>query len=1002
MAVEETLEEAPFTGFRCWTSSDATRVLAGEAAAASRELLLATHVAPPIRRVSVANPGTFVDLGAATQEAVVRAISTTAADNLVVPIIGASGSGKSHLVLWIREMLRSDEDDRRIIYVPKSRTSLAGVIELILEGCEGGNYDKLREDVRTAATAMSERERALRLRNELVLQVAAFEGDPSHPSARARDYVKSRLPALLNDAIFEEKLLADGGALQRVVDDATRGGNEDVAEFVAEDLLVELSPLEQRDLGAQARQMLGRLENAQVRDAAVDLLNEVRDRAISAVFGVAPHQLLGVFEDLRREIQNDTPGQRLLLMIEDFTLLQGIQHDLLEAMIANARPSGGELELAPMTTVMAVTKGFLQRVFTASSGGDTVRTRIADQGHVYSLDSAYGQADGYDAALARTMVGKYLNATRLSVDGLTYPDTANACDACPHRDACHEGFGTSTDGFGLYPFNDLALDRMARSTNDDFNPRSMLSSLQKTLTHHGEELAEGAFPSEEWARLFDGRANGVNHPPPTLRLEVQREAEDTLKGEQRARLLTFWGGVPDRLGDLDPAIHQAFGIPPLGTAPVRPRPIDPAVVEVERPKSSRDLVGERVQAWRDGGRLGADDAREVRRFVGQAMLEAFDAETRLTSRRMVDRLFSRERDVVIDRSQYGSGASSGGAFQIHINSDREGIDLVEGILRAVDVRGVAAPDRVAAATWAYPGGADRLALLADVAAREAESFARHVEARSALERPDREALICALYLGGIMLGFGSLDGTEGKIAAVCAAAAPSVDGMPPKLRTLCTRLGQRRSDDQGLVFSLVELRQGTGATLGIDPSEVVDVVRTFEKTWNLPSVAPDGLAHPTLQLFDGVDEALDQARDVLREWHQQVTEMLGSGEDWAATSKAVRAVLADAVAYVRPAAAAPDAPTDSQIASAVREVEGVLSGWDSRASHENARALTGLPWARLEPARQELARLQKALTRAAESADASSSGSSQDNPIAEFGAGLQRYVSTMDALLDDA
>ena len=1001
MAAEETLEEAQFAGFRCWTSADATRVLAGEAAAASRELLLATHVAPPIRHVSVANPGTFVDLGPATEEAVVRAISTTAADNLVVPIVGASGSGKSHLVLWIHEMLGSDEADHRIIYVPKSRTSLAGVIELILQGCEGGNYDKLREDVRTAATGMSERERALRLRNELALQVVGYEGDPAHPAAREREYVKSRLPALLNDAIVEEKFIAAGGALQRVVEDATRGGNEDVAEFVAEDLLVELSPLEQRDLGAQARQMLGKLENSRVRDAALGRLNEVRDRAIQAVFGVAPHQLLGVFEDLRREIQKDTPGQRLVLMIEDFTLLQGIQHDLLEAMIANARPSGGELELAPMTTVMAVTKGFLQRVFTASAAGDTVRTRIADQGHVYSLDSAYGQADGYDAALARTMVGKYLNATRLSVDGLAYPDTANACDACPHRDACHEGFGTSTDGFGLYPFNDLALDRMARSTSDDFNPRSMLSSLQKTLTHHGEELAEGAFPSEEWARLFDARANGVSHPPPTLGLEVEREAEDTLKGEQRARLLTFWGNVPDRLGDLDPAIHEAFDIPPLGTTPVRPRPVDPAVVESERPRSSRDLVGERVQAWRDGGRLGADDAREVRRFVGQAMLEAFDAETRLTSRRMVDRLFSRERDVVIERSQHGGGASSGGAFQIHINRDREGIDLVEGILRAVDIR-VAAPERVAAATWEYPGGADRLALLIDVAAREAENFARHVEARGALERRDREALVCALYLSGIMLGFGSLNDTEGKIAAVYATAAPGVDGMPPKLRTLCTRLAQRRSGDQGLVFSLVELRQGTGDTLGVDPSEIVDVVRTFEKTWNLPSVAPDALAHPTIQLFSGVDEALEQARDVLREWQQQVTEMLGSGEDWAAVSKAVRAVLADAVAYVRPAGAAPDAPTDSQITRAVREVEGVLSKWDSRPSHENARALTALPWARLDPARQELVRLQKALARAAESADASSSGSSQDNPIAEFGGGLERYVNTTDALLDDA
>jgi hypothetical protein len=291
--------------------------------------------------------------------------------------------------------------------------------------------------------------------------------------------------------------------------------------------------------------------------------------------------------------------------------------------------------------------------------------------------------------------------------------------------------------------------------------------------------------------------------------------------------------------------------------------------------------------------------------------------------------------------------------------------------------------------------------LAEVAEREAARFAKYVESRGAFERRDREALICALYLGGLMLGFGASDAAAGKVAAVFSNSPVATEHMPARLRALWKRLLERRPEDQNNVFGLVELRQGTGTTLlGLDPTEILDVVQTFEKTWALPTVAPDGSAHQTLQLFSGLDEALEQARESLTEWRQEISGLLGPDADWTTSSKTVRAVLADAVAYVRLAAPGSDVPTDGQISSAVHEVDGVLTGWDTRRPHENARVLTKLPWPRLAPAREELARLQKALVRAIENAEANSSGTSQESPLTEFETKLQTYVSTATTLLD--
>lgn len=994
-AIEQRSRREDFVGFRCWDDAAATRVLDREAAAASRQLLLATHVPPRLRRVSASAAGQFDDLASASQQGILNVLLGSTADSLVVPIIGASGSGKSHLVLWLREQLRDDAspDQLRVIYVPKSQTSLSGVIEIILHGCVGASYDQLRKDVRRASASMSERERALRFRAELAVRIETgdFLTDDSQ-RRQSYDFLKPRLPALINDPVYEGRLLSTGGALQRVVDDATRGGAEQAAKFNEEDFPLDLTVQEQEDLGATARELLRLLNNADLRRAAINMLNDVRDRALMAVFGVAPSQLLKVFEDLRREIRHEAPHQRLVLMIEDFTLLQGIQYDLLEAMIANARPGEDKkLELAPMTTVMAVTKGFLQSVFTSTFGGDTVRTRIADHNQLYSLDSPYGEDHGYEPMVVRDFVGGYLNAVRTGAPAIeaSFPEVPNACDSCEFRDRCHDAFGVSNNGFGLYPFNGQAIDRMVRGMGDDFNPRKMLSALQQTLTTHGEDLRAGAFPSESWARLFDRRVNGVHGDgPPTLSLRVEREAESTPSGAQRVRLLTFWGGVPERLVDLDTTIHEAFAIPPVGAKVYTPPA--PDISGHQSAAVTVDQVAITVQAWRDGARLDADLSREVRRMLGSAVLQALRGEPRLLAR-SVENLFSPERDIDIKGAQGGGGPSKN-RFVVEVRRDREGIDLVEGILRAIDPR-VPAGQRLAAANWDFQGGAARLALLLEFAAREAERLAGHVRTQAVRERADREAAVCALYVSGLVLGHGSHDSAEGKAAAMFLNKEIPTKHLPSRLGTVYKRLAEQRADIRDFVFEQSAVRRGTGATIGIEPSAALDVIRAFEANWDLPTAPEDARSRPLAATLAGLDVAFNEARTWLSEWQDAVAHALGHGTLWQEVCKVARDALDTATreGYASLPRGGADVPKDDQIGSAIRQVDTLLAGWESLPTHQRGRALSGLPWARLEPAKAEVLRLRYALDRATDTATQAVRGAEGATAFAELEQALAKF-----------
>ncbi len=106
------------------------------------------------------------------------------------------------------------------------------------------------------------------------------------------------------------------------------------------------------------------------------MLNEIIDDAIAPLATPADTSLSELFYAVRRELLAE--GRELVLLVEDFAVLAGIQGALLDAMIREG--IRGTREACVMRTALAVTEGY----FTSF---ETVRTRAVFGWYINEVSS---------------------------------------------------------------------------------------------------------------------------------------------------------------------------------------------------------------------------------------------------------------------------------------------------------------------------------------------------------------------------------------------------------------------------------------------------------------------------------------------------------------------------------------------------------------------------------------------------------------------------------------
>ena len=339
----------------CWKELEVHRILKPDAEEISDHVFRAVHC-PTDLQVALTSDG---ERSLISPEELVARFLEPGRDYAQAVVLGESGTGKSHLIQWLR--LNTPEDESTVLLtIPRSGTSLRGIVERIIARLPEGEREPYEERLRGTGVVMASQEAKVgKFLNELALAVqhGGRTTDPEDVD------LASLLPNLLLDPTFRKGFFqTTGGTVDLIVqhifvDPEQRDSGIERREFRIGDL-----PLDGRryqDAARLAREAIDYIKDEEGMEArAIALMNRNLPAAISQTLNFSADHLIDLMNALRRNLAHQ--GKRLILLIEDFARLQGIDAALLQALITP--PGQGEERLCELRWAMAVTTGYYKRL----------------------------------------------------------------------------------------------------------------------------------------------------------------------------------------------------------------------------------------------------------------------------------------------------------------------------------------------------------------------------------------------------------------------------------------------------------------------------------------------------------------------------------------------------------------------------------------------------------------------------------------------------------------
>lgn len=621
-----------------------------EAEGAHDAVLLAVHQPSPLSYRLISSGKSFE----ASEDELFKYLMTkdVPSGSHVVPITGASGVGKSHMVRMLAARLQNVNEDGRYvtIRIPKS-ASLRRVIELILAELPGEAYASVKDEFAKAFTEEINIETAVvrfqgqldialsELAKELFTQLKA---NPSNMLLKERVGHASELPKFMGDPELVDHFRSN--VFPKIVKRAIAGQSQadqegQVEDFQADDFLlpdsIDITKAASKTQSYYVRTL--QLREGEGRRNAARLLNEskVVDQAISQLFSL--HQSLGgmtlqeVILEIRRLLLQQE--RELVIFVEDFKALTGIQDTLLNVLIQEG-VRGGVRELATMRSVIAVTDGYL-------AGQDTIATRAKREWIVESLLSSPEEVFRRSKAL----VASYLNAARWGYRNLVRHFEMNGGVSDRHG-AWIEPYVATDDAnvvsvlaaFGkkdeipLFPYTEQAIEQLTRSalTRNNtlvFTPRFIIDNVLRSVLLPGRPAFErGQFPSS----AIEAPGTNAEVSQWLSSLPVSEEIR-----ERYRRVVAIWGNAPstpEDIGHIPKEVFDAFKLDrpniQFTHKPIPQQiPIDkPSQLPTDSPPRPDDAsLIEALERWvQNGERLNQAVANQIRQSIASAITERID------------------------------------------------------------------------------------------------------------------------------------------------------------------------------------------------------------------------------------------------------------------------------------------------------------------------------------------------------------------------------------------
>lgn len=871
------------------------------------------------------------------QELLDAFLETPPRGTLLLPILGDSGTGKSHMIRWLDIQLRrrADAATRHIIRIPKS-SSLKRVLHLILESLRGDRYEAIRMQLQSAREHLDEIQASENLRANLlaairrrvdvakqrISQARQRGNQPLHQDRLWEAHGDERyLPSLLSDPITSQLFLRRPGGTAGIIDEIARhlASEADAngprrAQFTRDDFHVP-DGLDTKEASEPARKYLAKVafHAGAHADQAVELLNEVIDEAIAPLTNPGDTGLTELFVEIREQLLAD--GRELVLLVEDFAALAGIQGALFDAMNREGVRDGRQVACV-MRTAIAVTRGYISR-------WETVSTRAV---FGWELQDVPHDSDEETTSAICDLVSVYLNAARIGQSRLQelfeqrdprvtlwlprFNEDGDFDDGVEDTLGC---FGSSRQDVPLFPFNQQAIGQIAgkRLRNPDgrlrFNPRDVINHLiRPVLIDYRDDFVQGRFPSASFLNF------SVNEVDAALRQKISEEHPAKGLAERYAALIRFWGNDVRDARDLQLSekLFTAFNLKPLAressssargpekensnkpkvadSKPIDSRP-EPQIASSAEPKEILDWIA-LFDKWSQGTQLGHNEANKLRKMIADGVTAWIDWDQLL-----LKPMELRHEQVFIPRARGGTGDAEKALITLCSDATMDNADHLLKIILAL--RSLVRFEHYK--TWGYRDSAADFGYYANFMQRASSEAAEKLPARYASIAGDSvPALSQSLIFGARVLNLEGAHGTnDASLANAIFALAPPVDTSDAsnwgKLRTGC---GLTRSNARELLLRQVAARQG-----GAEKVHAIDAARVLPPTKQLKREGRVTASFPGERLTDPNDESvrrhvtelqrdniqgwIEERRRELVEWRTRANNWLGLNFDKDAVAK---------------------------------------------------------------------------------------------------------------------
>lgn len=530
-----------------------------------------------------------------------------------IMVQGGNGSGKSHLIRWLKEKYIGlvDSEKEAVLLISRAHNTLQDALTQLLEADIFPKEIKENElrAIKNAKSNITGDELKKTINFNFTLEIDA---DEAKKDAIIDLRIRKWLSTYLKDNYIQNQfLLKDNGPIERIRA-KIENVNEDVVNigddpmFTPDDFAITLADIAQKLKVADGRaadftirlaeKFADPRGGAELRQKVAAYLNTKVSSVIQRSMKLHTADFKKLFASLRKTLKKQ--GMNLTLFVEDINSFTGIDEALMEVLLTDHNAEGNQ-DYCRIISVVGSTNDFYNHKI-----NESIKERI--KSNIYIDDSS---VIGTPGQLAR-FAAKYINAINISEDKVNSWVKGGASDEeLPIYKCEHEWANVNCHGLTLsiFPFNETALWKLfSELTPAKRTPRIVLKSIIAHITKlwilspdnflsNENNFTNADISLPKWVTAGDAKGN---------------KDIDADSATERGILLRLWGNGTSqreegRLGGLTADVFKTFKVyaditgepKPIAEQPIhtpieQPVPVavsHPQVTAVEKPKKLLDI-----------------------------------------------------------------------------------------------------------------------------------------------------------------------------------------------------------------------------------------------------------------------------------------------------------------------------------------------------------------------------------------------------------------------------